>query len=181
MNRKTFWDLIAEANTKKGIAARKRLLTRSLSKLPPEEMVSFWATYCNLVIEAYSYNLWGAAYHINGGCSDDGFHDFCEWLVEQGRDVYESAVRDPDTLADVPVGSDSARGEGLERAAIDAWTKKTGRTEDDFYDEAQRLPRSAWPDPGEDWDYEDDDEMFRRLPRLAALVLDPPDEDEGDE
>jgi len=35
------------------------------------------------------------------GCSDDGFIDFRAWLIAQGRDVYLSALADPDSLAGV--------------------------------------------------------------------------------
>lgn len=32
-------------------------------------------------MEAYRRDLWAAAYHANGGCSDDGFIDFRIWLI----------------------------------------------------------------------------------------------------
>jgi hypothetical protein len=35
---------------------------------------------------------------INGGMSDDGFTDFRYWLISRGRDVYERALADPDSL-----------------------------------------------------------------------------------
>jgi len=34
--------------------------------------------------KAYTWDLWGAAYLINGGCSDDGFEYFRRWLVSRG-------------------------------------------------------------------------------------------------
>ena len=37
---------------------------------------------------------------MRDGCSDDGFMDFRAWLVGQGKEVYLSALKDPDTLAD---------------------------------------------------------------------------------
>jgi hypothetical protein len=36
---------------------------------------------------------------MNGGCSDDGFEYFRAWLLAQGRDTFEKALEDPDTLA----------------------------------------------------------------------------------
>ena len=52
---------------------------------------------------AYQYGLWTAASVIErGGCTDDGFMDFRQWLVGQGRGVYMAALKDPDSLADAP-------------------------------------------------------------------------------
>ena len=59
-----------------------------------------------MLAEAYHWDLWGAAYLINGGCSDDGFEYFRRWLVLQGRDVFQAAVSNPDTLAEVAEGLD---------------------------------------------------------------------------
>lgn len=44
-----------------------------------------------------TYAMWGAACQIMDGlCSGDGFWYFQPWLIGQGRDWYEHAVRDPD-------------------------------------------------------------------------------------
>lgn len=50
---------------------------------------------------AYQWLLWAAAYIIEGGCSDDGFMDFRYGLISRGRSVFERALADPDSLADV--------------------------------------------------------------------------------
>src|SRR5689334_16046944 len=42
----------------------------------------------------------GAAYITEGGCSDDNFTDFRYWLISMGRDVYESALTDPQSLGE---------------------------------------------------------------------------------
>src|SRR5215216_5688388 len=54
-------------------------------------------------------DLWGAALVIHRmgpvddfWCSEDTLFGFREWLVEQGRLVYEAAIADPDSLADNP-------------------------------------------------------------------------------
>jgi hypothetical protein len=38
--------------------------------------------------QVYGWPLWGPAYIMNGGCSDDGFDYFLGWLVGQGREVF---------------------------------------------------------------------------------------------
>ena len=50
---------------------------------------------------SHRWDLWGAAFVINGGCSDDGFDYFRGWLMLQGRDVWEAALREPESLAGV--------------------------------------------------------------------------------
>jgi len=77
-----------------------RFLKVELASLSNDEMIAFIADYQKYHAEAYRWDLWGAAYLINGGCSDDGFIDFRDWLVARGRAVYEAAILDPDSLAD---------------------------------------------------------------------------------
>lgn len=73
-------------------------LTELLSELPPDEVVAFDRIFTERMHEAYSWDLWGAAYGIEGGCSDDGFADFRSWLISMGREVYEAALGDPESL-----------------------------------------------------------------------------------
>jgi hypothetical protein len=51
--------------------------------------------------DAYRWDLWAAAYVINGGASDDGFEYFLGWLMAQGRTRWEATLADPDSLADI--------------------------------------------------------------------------------
>ena len=74
-----------------------------LSAYPREEIVAAERVSQELMAGFYRTPLWGAAYVINGGCSDDGFDYFRGWLILQGREVFEHVVADPDVLADLPV------------------------------------------------------------------------------
>jgi Protein of unknown function (DUF4240) len=80
--------------------------------------------------EAYSWDLWGAAYVVNGGGSDDGFEYFCCWLVSRGREVYESALADSDGLAQLVVRP-GANGpwefEGINSVAQQVFEKKNAK------------------------------------------------------
>jgi hypothetical protein len=122
---------------------------------------------------SYRAPLWAAAYLVNGGCSDDGFDYFRGWLLTQGRAAFERAVDDPDTLADLTairsaVGEAGVECETAFGIAADAHRAATG---EDLPAGALhvRLPEL---DPEGDFDLDDDTEMRRRLPRLAALCLD---------
>jgi uncharacterized protein DUF4240 len=120
-------------------------------------------------------DLWAAAYMINGGCSDEGFDHFRGWLIANGREVLARAVREPDSLAElssVQAAADSGavfEAEAVLSIAQEAYQQATG----------EELPAAdasaSRPDAADLWDFDDEDEMRRRLPRLSALFLEPPD------
>jgi Protein of unknown function (DUF4240) len=99
-----FWQIIERAARFDGDpAAHMNALGAELYELTPEEIISFEVAFRRYLNKAYTWNLWGAAYVVHGGCSDDGFEYFRRWLVSKGRDVYESALADPDSLAQLEV------------------------------------------------------------------------------
>ncbi len=156
-------------------------LTERLAKLPPEEILDFVHHWETANRRAYRRDLWGAAYLINGGCSDDVFHYFCEWLILQGRMVYEAAIADPDTLSEVLGGEGHLEAVGPGPAA---WFAATGTGNDDAgYAAFERAMKFRHPKPppfpalAPRWDFDDDDEVRRRFPRLAALYLGDADDD----
>ncbi len=130
MDKAQFWRLIEAAKAKSGGECEEQveLLEKALVKLPPEEIIAFDRILDELCDEAYRWDLWGAGQLINGFCSDDGFFYFRSWLVAQGKTVYENALANPDSLADV-VGPDfdNAECEPLLYIAGTAYKAKTGQ------------------------------------------------------
>jgi len=59
-------------------------LTAMLEQLAPEGIVSFDEHFWLRLAEAYRWDLWGLAYQLNGGCSDDCFVYFRCWLLAAG-------------------------------------------------------------------------------------------------
>lgn len=180
MTEAEFWGHVRAARRVDPDAHAERLTAR-LAKLPPEEILDFahwWeAAHCR----AYRRDLWGAAYLVNGGCSDDGFDYFRNWLLLQGRAVFDAALADPDSLAEVLDGDEV---ECECHPGADAWFAATGTAaDDDGYAAFERAllfrhPKRPKPPPlARRWDFDDDDEVRRRLPRLAALYLG----DDGDD
>ena len=103
-----FWDVIDQARAQESSCAeRARALERILGGLPPTEIEAFARDQENLIRTSYRWDLWGAAFVINGGCSDDGFDYFRGWLMLQGRDVWEAVLRDPESLAGVSFEGDA--------------------------------------------------------------------------
>jgi hypothetical protein len=169
------WRLIeqarAQADKPDDVAARAVDL---LAQRPREEIVAFAQPLWDLLCASYRADLWAAAYIINGGASDDGFDYFRGWLLAQGRDTFEQALTDPDSLAGLPaVIAAHAQGEDLwgEDMLGLAWTAHRRAT-------GENLPSGAFTiryprlDPAWDFDFDDHAEMRRRLPRLANLYLD---------
>ncbi|GGT08455.1 hypothetical protein GCM10010286_37270 [Streptomyces toxytricini] len=175
MNKEHFWTLIEKArehvpDTRDGsdIADRASAL---LARRPAQEITAAQQTLWDLMADSYQNPLWAAAYVVNGGCSDDGFDYFRGWLIAQGRTTFERVLADPDALAELPhVRAAAAEGidldcEDMLSIAWNAHQKATG----------QELPADAftirYPDLAPAWNFNFDDreEMARRLPALTAL------------
>lgn len=157
MNIERFWRVIESGV---GAPDSSETVSRELDKLTPEELVSFQRHFDCLVDSAYTWELWGAAYTIEGGCGDDGFIDFRYGLIARGKSFYEKAVKSPDSLADL-LEDDWVSNELFGYLAIKAYERKTG----------ERMPREkfeAFSPTGEDWEFEDEEETKQRLPRLWA-------------
>ena len=160
-----FWKIIKRARSEAGgdPELTAELVQEQLTEIPAPEIESFDAILSSKIAAAYTWKLWGAAYLMNGGCSDDCFEYFRGWLVAQGREVYEAAVADPDSLANAAdPENDRNECEDILYVAMRAYEGVTGR----------QLPvpatRLQAPEPsGESWDFDDPDATAKVLPRLA--------------
>ena len=138
-----------------------------LALLSADEIISFDKIFNAYRKAAYRWDLWGAAYLINGGCSDDGFEHFRRWLIGQGQTVFDAALADPDSLADL-ITSDIVWGdaelecEDIGYAAGEAYQQKTGG--EIPFDEADYLPGEP---AGVQWEEEDLNGLF---PKIAAKM-----------
>jgi hypothetical protein len=106
MNTDRFWQIVDAARVAASdIDARVDALQKQLRSLGLEELQSFQNHYDEQIRRSYRWDLWGVAYLINGGCSDDGFRYFRDWLISEGRSVFESAISNPNSLAELPTVS----------------------------------------------------------------------------
>lgn len=173
MDHEQFWALIDSArrevrdpNDAEAVASRAAAI---LSGHPEREIVAAQQTLWDLMADSYKTRLWAAAYEINGGCSDDMFDYFRGWLVLQGRTIFERVVSDPDSLADLlDIQTAAAEGTDVEcEAALSiAWTAYETATGRQFPADAFTI---RYPELDSGWDFDDQAEMRRRLPRLTAL------------
>lgn len=170
-----FWQLVDDARAQTADQADGEALTARcsalLASLPREEIVAAQQIFWDLMAESYRYSLWAAAYLINGGCSDDGFEYFRGWLLLQGRETFETAVADPDSLAELPaVSAAAAEMSDLEceealGIAFDAYRAAFG---EDLPQDAFSIRYGDLGDPSAF----DEDVMALQLPRLTALFAD---------
>lgn len=104
MNTNTFWTLIENAQRKQEdgwIELDHNALIDALTQLPAEDIQEFSGIFFRTKANAYRADLWDAAILIECICSDDTFDDVQNWLIVQGREIYEKVLRDPDNLADI--------------------------------------------------------------------------------
>jgi hypothetical protein len=158
-----FWRLVEDAHRDAdGDTEREsELLAERLGELPPQQIADFGAIHRRLDERAYTWDLWGAAYVIEDGCSDDCFRDFRAYLISLGRARYEAALKDPDSLA--PVVQDAERGdwENADNVAPDVYEDVAGEDIPSGDSDVSGRPR------GEEWDDEQQDELAQRYPALA--------------
>jgi len=134
MSEDKFWEVI-ELSKADDPQDQLDNLTDTLAAMTIDEVFGFDYRLDKFLEISYSSELWAAAYIVCGGCSDDGFDYFRAWLISKGRAVYEAALENPDSLADVFEKADETdfpENEEILYAALDAYEEITGK--DDFYD-----------------------------------------------
>ena len=163
MSEDRFWNLIATTVDHAADGSiEASALVQALLGLPISEILLF-AERCSIhFADSRSWAVWGAAVLIHDGAPDDTFDYFRSWLIGRGRETYERALRDPDSLADV--ATPEALDDVVYGAADTAYRALTG----------EELPLAPvdWPDLGEGFDLTDDLELQRRYPRLYARFRD---------
>ncbi|MEV3931830.1 MULTISPECIES: DUF4240 domain-containing protein [unclassified Streptomyces] len=140
------------------------LLVERLVRLDPDSVLDFARHFEARYNRAYRWDLWGAAAVLLGGASDDAFDYFRCWLIAQGREVFEGAVHDPDSLAELLVDFDEeldGDGEDLGYAADEAYEQLTGVVTPDL-----GLPPQATEPAGTPIGFDDDAALAERFPAL---------------
>jgi hypothetical protein len=158
-----FWNTVEGLDPENAVAE----LTERLQKLSPSEIAAFHVHFCQAHRQAYNWSLWGAAYLIDGGCSDDSFMDFRYGLISRGRKFYESTLQNPDSLADTLSDDDFIPNEDFGYVASHVYKNKTG---EDIPDPG--LPRlgnptgAEWDLDNPEWTFEDPALCAKNLPKL---------------
>jgi hypothetical protein len=166
MDETEFWELIdstreaAEGDTED----QADLLVERLMQFDPDSVQDFARHFEARYNRAYLWDLWGVAALLLDGASDDVFDYFRCWLIGQGREVFEGAVHDADSLAELLEDFDDEEdgdGEDLGYAADEAYEQLTGAPMPDLGLE----PQASEP-KGTVLDLEDERALAERFPKL---------------
>ncbi|MEU2899584.1 DUF4240 domain-containing protein [Streptomyces sp. NPDC001273] len=167
MDETEFWELVdtAREDAEGDPEEQADLLVERLLRRDPESVLDFARHFESRYHRAYHWDLWGAAWVLLDGASDDAFDYFRCWLIGQGREVFEGALHDPDALADL-LDDDfdeeiDGDGEDLGYAADEAYEQLTGAVAPDL-----GLPPAPEEPEGTPLDFENEALLAERYPRL---------------
>lgn len=158
MNVDGFWSIIERSRNAASPDEREIVLGKQLRALAPAECLAFAKHFDEAFARAYTWPLWGAAYLINGGCSDDGFADFRSSLIMRGRAIFDGAIENPDSLALIDLPEEEWMHEGYAYVVTDA-VDATG-----IPDANDQRPEHPSDPTGINW--ESEDALAQLLPAL---------------
>jgi hypothetical protein len=179
MDEERYWRMIADSRAAADgdQNAQERALISALGELTPAEIVMFRLRTDKLLHDTYNSDLWCAGYIMNGGLSDDGFEYFRLWLIGQGREVFEKAKANPDSLADQDFMVDPDEGPSFEslwyvaNAAFE--TKSGGRRLHDHVSPNFRFGEGHYPAMEFTWSENTPESMRAICPQLLAKFGEP--------
>ncbi|MFT6783268.1 MAG: hypothetical protein ACJA1A_003208 [Saprospiraceae bacterium] len=160
MDEDRFWKLIETAkSSSQGNYDKQQVdLNNELNQIDAIDILKFDNRFRTYRGNAYKWELWGAAYIMNGGCSDDCFSDFRGWLISRGKDAYFNAMSNPETLVTLNHDMENDDWEGFSYVPMTAYEQKTG----------SQMPKGIKENfeiTGEEWE-EDGDDLENKYPNL---------------
>jgi hypothetical protein len=172
MDEDQFWELVAQSLQNSGSQdEQEEFLINTLLNLSDEEIIGFRLRTDYLLYHTYQSEMWCAGYIMNGGCSDDGFEYFRLWVISRGREVYENAKANPDSLIseyDEEMG-DNYEFEGFWYVALRAFEVKNGEHLYEYIDYDKFLTREKhYPNILRNWEEEKPETMQAICPQLYA-------------
>lgn len=164
MDKKLFWELIEKTyRASKGDPDKQaKLLIITLAGMSELEIIAYQDIHDDLVDEAYIAELFELAYIMGGGCSNDGFMDFRAWLIGQGKNVFEKALDDPESLIDLVDAGQETQSESLLYVAMKAYELNTGK-------DIETMPKrkNTMPMKLKGKSSQDEDAMLARFPKAT--------------
>jgi Protein of unknown function (DUF4240) len=163
MQEEHFWTIIKSTydNANGDFEAQQEEMTKTLSKLSPQDIIHFDNRFRDLRGQAYDWQLWAAIYIIHGGCGDDSFTDFRDWVISQGKDFYYKTLANPETLVELDTEKIEVEWEGMGYIASTVFEELTGQEIASEFRENQNIKGTEWSD-------ENNDELKKMFPTLWA-------------
>jgi hypothetical protein len=124
-----FWSLIDQSYKAANgdLTVQVELLTEKLVNRTIEEILDYDSIFARLMNQSNTATLWDAADIIGCGCGNDDFLDFRAWLIAHGKEIYENAISDPESLLDIVKFDERARLEEFLYVSMHAYERKTGK------------------------------------------------------
>ncbi|MEC4017187.1 DUF4240 domain-containing protein [Streptomyces sp. H27-D2] len=166
MDETEFWQIVdTSRETAEGDPEDQAdLVVERLLQFDPDSVLDFSRHFEARFNRAYDWDLWGAAWVLLDGASDDAFDYFRCWLIGQGREIFEGALHDPDQLAELLDDFDEeldGDAEELGYAADEAYEQLTGAQTPEL-----GLPPQPREPVGTPVDFEDETALAERFPKL---------------
>jgi Protein of unknown function (DUF4240) len=163
MDEDQFWKIIrtTKDNSNGDFEEQQEELAKELRKLTPDDIILFGNRFRYFRGQANTWELWGAIYIIHGGCSDDSFNDFREWVIGQGKDFYYKTIKDPESLVEFDTDTmDEIEWEGLGYVPSTVFEEMTGQEMPYPFKEQIETTGIEWAEEGDD--------LKNMFPKLCA-------------
>lgn len=173
MDKEQFWQLITESKQAAGINLdnQTKFLIEKLKQLPFPDILDYRHFMDEYLHLSYTSHLWAVAFITMGGCSDDSFDYFRGWLIAQGKEVFDQALGNPDSLLqpldDYLKAKIDPECENMWYVAIEAYEQRYNKF--DFYDALEERYPDKIKSPTMNFDWEEDDE--ESLSKIAPIIF----------
>jgi hypothetical protein len=153
---------------------QEQVLIQEIENLTPKEMVGFRLRTDKLLYDTYTSEMWCAGYLMNGGCSDDGFEYFRNWVISRGKSTYYKAKQNPDSLiSEVNDDTEIYDFESFWYVALVAFNNKTGKDLYDYIDNDKFTTKEGqYPGLEDTWQEDKPETMKKICPRLYEKFWD---------
>jgi Protein of unknown function (DUF4240) len=132
-----YWKIVQESlDNSSDQDGQEQFLINRLKKLSSKEIIGFRLRTDKLLYDTYNSEMWCAGYIMNGGCSDDSFEYFRNWIISKGKVVYYDAKNNPDSLiSQVDEDAEFYDFESFWYVALEAFQQTTGKELYEFIDD----------------------------------------------
>lgn len=163
MDEDEFWKLIDKSRVEANNNYQTQItsLKTILLILEQSDIVKFDNTFTALLAASYDYKLWGASFVINGGCSDDCFDYFRQYLIGHGKEKFYKTFKEPESCASWIKSEEEDNWEGLQYPAMEAYKQKTGKEIPKTYQPKFELKGKPF----------DEETVMRQYPKLAKKFM----------
>lgn len=169
LDENVFWKIIDKSlKSTSNQGDQEQFLITQIGQLSPKEMIGFRLRTDKLLYDTYNSEMWCAGYIMNGGCSDDGFEYFRNWVISRGKEVYYNAKQNPDNLInEISKEQEFYEFESFWYVALQAFKQRTGQDLYNYIDEDNfKAKEGNYPPIKFTWQEDNPESMKKICPKL---------------